>query len=184
MLKRSPPRPDSIKAKAPFSKRTNIPPWISKTTRQFPSSSSPREEDRQRNQYNQPNKEKKGESAEVRVIKMISGGATDGDSNRARKAWSRVESLGIGSRERAEGPTISFGSKDLEDVATPHNDALVIHARMANHEVRRIFVDSGSSVNVIFQEAFDQMSTKDTGWSRSKRLFTDSPGTPCTPWGK
>lgn len=89
---------------------------------------------------------------------MISGGSTDEDSNRARKAWSRVESLGIGSRSREEGPTISFGPKDLEDVATPHNDALVIHARVANHEVRRIFGDSGSSVNVIFMEVFDQMS--------------------------
>ncbi|XP_073136921.1 uncharacterized protein [Henckelia pumila] len=38
----------------------------------------------------------------------------------------------------------------------PHNDALLIKAR-ANYDLRRVFVDSGSSVNVIFQDAFEQM---------------------------
>lgn len=57
---------------------------------------------------------------------MISGGSTDRDSNRARKAWSRVESLGIGLRSREEGLVISSGPRDLEDVAVPHNDALAI----------------------------------------------------------
>lgn len=37
------------------------------------------------------------------------------------------------------------------------NDALVIRARVANYEVQKVFVDSKSSVNVIFQETFGQM---------------------------
>lgn len=37
-----------------------------------------------------------------------------------------MESLGIGLRSREEGLVISFGPRDLEDVAVPHNDALVI----------------------------------------------------------
>lgn len=37
------------------------------------------------------------------------------------------------------------------------NDALVIRARVANYEVQKVFVNSGSSVNVIFQEACGQM---------------------------
>ncbi|XP_073317272.1 uncharacterized protein [Primulina huaijiensis] len=86
------------------------------------------------------------------VIKMISGGSTDGDSNRARKARSRRECLEVGERKRDE-PIISFGPEDLRGVSLPHNDALVIQARVANYDVLRVFVDNGSSVNVSFKEA-------------------------------
>lgn len=51
---------------------------------------------------------------------MISGGSTDEDSNRARKAWSRRKSLGASSRSREEGPVIIFGPRDLDDVIVPH----------------------------------------------------------------
>ncbi|XP_073121038.1 uncharacterized protein [Henckelia pumila] len=91
------------------------------------------------------------------VINMISGGSTDGDSNRARKSWSNREVLGLEARKVTSCPVISFGPEDLKDVITPHNDALLIQARVANYDIRRVFIDSGSSVNVIFQEAFEQM---------------------------
>lgn len=58
---------------------------------------------------------------------------------------------------------ISFGPRDLQDVSLPHNDALVIQAKIANYDVRRVYIDSGSSVNVIFQEALDQMDLGDIG---------------------
>ncbi|XP_073120902.1 uncharacterized protein [Henckelia pumila] len=88
---------------------------------------------------------------------MISRGSTDGDSNRARKAWSRRESLGVEEGRQGAGPIITFGPQDLEGVNLPHNDALLIQAWITNYDVRRVFVDSGSSVNVLFQEAFEQM---------------------------
>ncbi|XP_073061799.1 uncharacterized protein [Primulina eburnea] len=87
---------------------------------------------------------------------MISGGSTDGDSNRARKTRSRKECLEVDGRRRDE-PVISFGPEDLQGVSLPHNDAFVIQARVANYDVLRIFVDNGSSVNVIFKEALVQM---------------------------
>ncbi|XP_073019430.1 uncharacterized protein [Primulina eburnea] len=87
---------------------------------------------------------------------MISGGSTDGDSNQAKKARSRRECLEVDGRRRDE-PVISFGPEDLQGVSLPHNDALVIQARVANYDVLRVFVDNGSSVNVIFKEALIQM---------------------------
>ncbi|XP_075499303.1 uncharacterized protein LOC142537694 [Primulina tabacum] len=87
---------------------------------------------------------------------MISGGSTDGDSNRARKASSRKECLEIDGKGGNE-PVISFGPEDLRGVSLPHNDALVIQARVANYDVLRVFVDNGSFVNVIFKEALIQM---------------------------
>ncbi|XP_073137061.1 uncharacterized protein [Henckelia pumila] len=103
-----------------------------------------------------PEKEPR-EGSSKGVINMISGGSTDGDSNRARKSWSKRESLGIEARRLDPSPIITFGPGDLEGVCLPHNDALHIRARVANYDVRRVFMDSGSSVNVIFQEAFEQM---------------------------
>ncbi|XP_073056855.1 uncharacterized protein [Primulina eburnea] len=72
------------------------------------------------------------------------------------KARSRRECLEVDGRRRDE-PVISFGPEDLQGVSLPHNDALVIQARVANYDVLRVFVDNGSSVNVIFKEALVQM---------------------------
>ncbi|XP_075481143.1 uncharacterized protein LOC142521855 [Primulina tabacum] len=90
------------------------------------------------------------------LIKMILGGSTDGDSNRARKSRSRRECLEVEGARRIEA-FISFGPEDLRGVNLPHNDALVIQARVANYDILRVFVDSGSSINVIFKDAFMQM---------------------------
>ncbi|XP_073136825.1 uncharacterized protein [Henckelia pumila] len=91
---------------------------------------------------------------------MISGGSTDGDSNRARKSWSKRKVLGIEARRPDPCPVITFGPEDLEGVCLPHNDALLIRAQVTNYDIRRVFVDSGSSVNVIFQDAFEQMDLR------------------------
>lgn len=48
-------------------------------------------------------------------------------------------------------PIILFGPEDILEVVELHNDALVIRAMEANYEVARIFVDSRSSVNVLFR---------------------------------
>ncbi|XP_073120218.1 uncharacterized protein [Henckelia pumila] len=89
---------------------------------------------------------------------MISGGPTDGDSNRARKMNSRkLVNMEIGNQIVHNDPTLSFGPKDLKGISNNHNDALVIRAMVANYDVARIFVDSGSSVTVLFQEAINQM---------------------------
>ncbi|KAL0458484.1 UNVERIFIED_CONTAM: hypothetical protein Slati_0475600 [Sesamum latifolium] len=42
-----------------------------------------------------------------------------------------------------------------------HNDALVITATIANYEVGRIFIDYGSSADILFGEAYDQMQLGD-----------------------
>ncbi|KAL0408272.1 UNVERIFIED_CONTAM: hypothetical protein Sradi_1761600 [Sesamum radiatum] len=41
------------------------------------------------------------------------------------------------------------------------NDALVITALLANYEIERVFIDSGSSAAILFGEAYDQMQLGD-----------------------
>ncbi|XP_073152948.1 uncharacterized protein [Henckelia pumila] len=91
-------------------------------------------------------------------INMISRGPTDGDSNRARKTSSiKLINMDIDNQIVHTGPTLSFGLEDLKGVSTNHNDVLVIKAMVENYDVAQIFVDSSSSVNVLFQEAINQM---------------------------
>ncbi|XP_042387947.1 uncharacterized protein LOC121980041 [Zingiber officinale] len=98
-------------------------------------------------------------NAAVREIGMISGGSTNGDSGRARK--SHVQRLEVHavecSQEQAAGPVLSFGSADLEGLELPHDDALIIKAIIANSRVVQVFVDTGSSVNILFRTAFEEM---------------------------
>ncbi|XP_073033890.1 uncharacterized protein [Primulina eburnea] len=93
------------------------------------------------------------------MIHMISGGATDGDSGRARKAHGRrLENFEISrGADLPQDPVISFGPEDLRGVVTPHNDALVVMATIANYDVARIFIDNGNSVNVLFKSTLDQV---------------------------
>ncbi|XP_073128722.1 uncharacterized protein [Henckelia pumila] len=95
----------------------------------------------------------------IGVIHMISGGSTDGDSGRARKAHGRrLENFEVSSQLSCPtDPNISFGREDLKDVVLPHNDPLLVTLTIANYDVARIFVDTGSSVNIIFKETLDQM---------------------------
>ena len=53
---------------------------------------------------------------------------------------------------------IQFGPHDMEGLQAPHNDALVITATIAKFDVARIMVDTGSSVDVLFYEAYKKMN--------------------------
>ncbi|KAL0394308.1 UNVERIFIED_CONTAM: hypothetical protein Slati_4397000 [Sesamum latifolium] len=97
---------------------------------------------------------------------MIAGGPVGGDSHHARKAEIRKahdvtikEVLDVEAMENA--PIIQFERAERSGPKNSHNDALVIMALLANYEVGRIFIDSGSSTNILFGEAYDQMQLGD-----------------------
>ncbi|XP_073061838.1 uncharacterized protein [Primulina eburnea] len=148
----------SIPGPSNNSRRLRIPPWTSRPPGSDARGGSVRNIPRiEPNRRRKPEPERKKNSPPATgLIKMISGGSTDGDSNRARKSRSRRECLEVEGARRNEA-VICFGPKYLKGVNLPHNDALVIQARVANYDILRVFVDSVSSVNVIFKDAFMQM---------------------------
>ncbi|XP_052185282.1 uncharacterized protein LOC127796919 [Diospyros lotus] len=58
---------------------------------------------------------------------------------------------------REEEEPITFTPADRGDIILPHNDPMVISAVIAKHPISRILVDSGSSVNLIYWNCFEQM---------------------------
>ncbi|XP_073271485.1 uncharacterized protein [Primulina huaijiensis] len=80
----------------------------------------------------------------------------------ARKAHGRrLENFEISrGADLPQDPVISFGPEDLRGIVAPHNDALVETATIANYDVARIFIDNGSSVNVLFESTLDQMKVE------------------------
>ncbi|XP_019163604.1 PREDICTED: uncharacterized protein LOC109159946 [Ipomoea nil] len=96
------------------------------------------------------------------VINMIVGGPEGGDSANTRKAWARQLYIGtVYGREESSKKVcrepIVFTDKDLPSGETPHRDALVIAMDINGVVVRRILVDTGSNVNVLYLETFTKM---------------------------
>ncbi|XP_026411056.1 uncharacterized protein LOC113306319 [Papaver somniferum] len=65
----------------------------------------------------------------------------------------------IGTETLEEGKTeISLSNADLAGVYQPHNDANFILALIGMYKVRRVLVDTGSSISVIFSGAYSSMN--------------------------
>ncbi|KAL2243029.1 UNVERIFIED_CONTAM: hypothetical protein Sindi_0420900 [Sesamum indicum] len=90
------------------------------------------------------------------IIHMIAGGPTDRDLRRAKGAHARATRtvMEIDDKAPIGGPMIHFGPADALGVHLPH---LVISATVANYIVQLIFMDSGSSTDVLWYKVFQQM---------------------------
>ncbi|KAL0411282.1 UNVERIFIED_CONTAM: hypothetical protein Slati_3717900 [Sesamum latifolium] len=106
------------------------------------------------------------------VIRMITGGPSGGDSHRARKLQIR-EAHDMSLKEVIEveamedTPLIQFGRAERSEPQTSHNDALVITAVLADYEVGRIFIDSGSSADILFERRMIKCSWATFPWRRN-----------------
>ena len=58
---------------------------------------------------------------------------------------------------RGQTPSVSFSDADLAGVALPHNDPLVIKVRIDVQNVKRVLVDTGSDLDVIYRNLFVKM---------------------------
>ncbi|XP_056698460.1 uncharacterized protein [Spinacia oleracea] len=55
-------------------------------------------------------------------------------------------------------PVITFTSEDYRGIIYPHDDPLVLELEIASFPVKRCMIDGRSSANIIFWEAFTQLS--------------------------
>ncbi|GAV71419.1 hypothetical protein CFOL_v3_14913, partial [Cephalotus follicularis] len=52
---------------------------------------------------------------------------------------------------------ISFSEVDYEGVRLPHDDLVVVTLQVELFTMKRILVDSGSSTNILYKHAFNQL---------------------------
>ncbi|XP_024172011.1 uncharacterized protein LOC112178021 [Rosa chinensis] len=81
-------------------------------------------------------------------------------------------------------PVISFSASDTIGIQFPHRDALIISTQIADALVRRVMVDAGSSADVIFWEAFEQLGLDKTLIHPSRAPLTAFEGSETWPVGE
>ncbi|GAV90972.1 hypothetical protein CFOL_v3_34372, partial [Cephalotus follicularis] len=98
------------------------------------------------------------------VIHTISGGvASGGDHKNGRKAYERqslaVQQVHHSKRLRTGGDeeVICFSEVDYKGVRLPHDDPVVVTLMVELFTIKRILTDSGSSADILYKHAFDQL---------------------------
>ena len=91
---------------------------------------------------------------------MIVGSTmTSGSTKKACKTYLRMvqndqlTSL-VPKMARIDNPVIGFTKKDARHLHLPHDDALVVSIQVGDYNTHRVFVDNGSSVNILYYLAF------------------------------
>ncbi|XP_074327512.1 uncharacterized protein LOC141665426 [Apium graveolens] len=111
---------------------------------------------------------------EDRVIDVIFGGAASGEfSHNSRKTYARevfnINPLTVKRPRANPTPVISFSDDDYHPgLIEGHQDALVITTRVGNITVKKMLVDNGSSVDVLYHHAFSRMDIGDRRLENSR----------------
>ena len=96
-------------------------------------------------------------------IKMIVGGTTTtGSSRKARKTYLKmvknIQLTGFVPKiARRESPIIGFSEEDARCLHHPHDDTLVVSIRVGDYNVHWVLVDNGSSADILYYPALQQM---------------------------
>ncbi|KAL0393113.1 UNVERIFIED_CONTAM: hypothetical protein Sradi_2534100 [Sesamum radiatum] len=119
------------------------------------------------------------------------GGPAGGDSANARKAlvraarrnnWQTPNQIhNINSDKQGE---IAFGEQDLDPMRNQNNDALVISATLSNFWVKKVLVDSGSSADIIFYDAYVQLGVDNAQLRKVNTPLTGFSGEMIEPLGE
>ena len=93
---------------------------------------------------------------------IIRGTTTTGSSRKAQKTYLRmvqnVQLTGsVPKIARREIPVIGFLEEDTRRLHHLHDDALVVSVWVGDYNVHRMLVDNGSSVDILYYPAFQQM---------------------------
>ena len=94
---------------------------------------------------------------------MIIGGTTvTGSSKKVRKTYLRmVQNVqltnSVPKMAQIENPIIGFSEEDARRLYHPHDDALVVSIRVGDYNTHRVLVDNGSSADILYYPAFQQM---------------------------
>ncbi|KAL0404551.1 UNVERIFIED_CONTAM: hypothetical protein Sradi_2095900 [Sesamum radiatum] len=98
-----------------------------------------------------------------RIIHLIEREGYGGNSRAARKRHLRELRSSVFMTTESDNRVredITFSNEDTKRITFPHEEALVVSAIVSNTEVRRILINSGSSVDILFKETFRKMGMR------------------------
>ena len=95
-------------------------------------------------------------------IRVIIGGSSTGQSSKSKKTYLKVvQSVQLSGRPTRDRNTdkqaITFTKDEAERIHHPHDDAIVITLLIADYTTKRVLVDNGSSEDILYLPAFQQM---------------------------
>ncbi|KAG2251032.1 hypothetical protein Bca52824_081168 [Brassica carinata] len=92
-------------------------------------------------------------------IDFISGGSKFCNLVNSIKEYQRRAENNVGVREPLSGldHKITFDENETANIDKPHDDALVIRLDVGGCELSRVMIDTGSSADVLFYDAFKRM---------------------------
>ncbi|MED6133373.1 hypothetical protein PIB30_027670 [Stylosanthes scabra] len=103
-----------------------------------------------------------------REIAMISGGIPKEGNPPSKKAAKRSEHscLAVEVMHRPLAgkppPAIVFSSEEIKQTTNSMNQTLVISASTINTKIRRVFIDQGSSADILFRRCFDALGLSES----------------------
>ena len=94
---------------------------------------------------------------------MIVGGGLTSQPSKSRKTYLKVVQNVQLSRRSPKTRTpdeqaITFTDEDALRIHHPHDDAIIITLLIADYSIRRVLVDNGSSTDILYYPAFQQMN--------------------------
>ena len=87
-------------------------------------------------------------------------------------------------RKKVERLAISFGEDDLEGTIQPHDDALVVTARIGGFLVKRVMIDQGSGADVMYPDLFEGLELKTQDLTKYDTLLVSFDGRVVIPEGQ
>ena len=106
---------------------------------------------------------------------IVGGTTTTGSSRKARKTYLKmvknIQLTGFVRKiARRESPIIGFSEEDARCLHHPHDDTLVVSIRVGDYNVHWVLVDNGSSADILYYPAFQQMRI-----DRARLIPTNTP---------
>lgn len=119
---------------------------------------------------------------------IVGGTVATGSSKKARKTYLRmVQNLqltgSVPKIARKESSIIEFSEDDTRRLHHPHDDALVVNIRVGDYNVHQMLVDNGSSADILYYPAFQQMGINRARLTPTNATLVGFGGTRVLPLG-
>ena len=122
----------------------------------------------------------------INVI-FVTPGRTGSCPSRVMSVARLSSDEGVSEPKRAKvliQPTLAFSDKDKAGTIQPHDDALVVMLRIGGYDMRRVLVDQGSAVEIMYSDLYKWLNLKSKDLTAYKSPLVSFEGKTVIPKGQ